>query len=92
MVPDEVRRRPKNVALYKALIHRILTSSRSREALRDARVRARLADLVRFDRVEAMLDGLAAGRSLGMAALWQLECLVGFAEWYARASREHGVN
>jgi hypothetical protein len=39
-----------------------------------------------------MLDGLAAGRSLGVAALWQLECVVSFAEWYARASREHGVD
>jgi len=92
MVPDEVRRRPKSVVFYKALIHRLLTSSRSREALRDVRVRARLADLVRFDRVEAMLDGLAAGGSPGVGALWQLECLVGFAGWYARASREHGVN
>jgi asparagine synthetase B (glutamine-hydrolysing) len=92
IVPEEVRLRPKNVGLYKAFVPRVLTSSRSRQALRDTRVRARLADLVRFERIEAMLDGLAAGRSLGVAALWQLECVVSFAEWYARASREHGVD
>ncbi len=92
IVPDEVRFRPKSMGLYTAFIPRILTSARSREALRDARVRARLADLVRFERIEAMLDGLAAGRSLNAAALWQLECVFNFAEWYARASREYGVD
>jgi len=92
IVPDEARLLPKDIGLYTAFIPRILTSPRSRQALRDERVRARLADLVRFERIEAMLDGLAAGRSLGMAALWQLECVVGFAEWYGRASREHGVD
>jgi asparagine synthase (glutamine-hydrolysing) len=92
IAPDEVRLRPKNIGLYAALIPRLLTSPRAREALRDTRVRARLADLVRFERVDAMLDGLAAGRSLSMAAIWQLECLVGFAEWYGRASREYGVD
>jgi asparagine synthetase B (glutamine-hydrolysing) len=92
LVPDEVRLRSKDIGLYKAFIPRVLTSPRARQAVRDARVRARLADWVRFERIEAMLDGLAAGRPLGAAALWQLECVVGFAEWYARASREHGVD
>jgi asparagine synthetase B (glutamine-hydrolysing) len=92
IVPDKVRLHSKNIGLYKAFIPRVLTSPRARLALRDARVRARLADFVRFERIEAMLDGLAAGRSLGVAALWQLECVVGFAEWYARASREYGVD
>jgi asparagine synthase (glutamine-hydrolysing) len=92
VVPDPVRLLSKNIGLYKAFIARVLTSPRSRQALRDPNVRARLAGLVRFARIEPMLDGLAAGRSLGMAALWQLECVVGFAEWYARASREYGVD
>jgi hypothetical protein len=92
VVPDEVRLLSKNIGLYRAFIPRILTSPRSRHAVRDSRVRARLADLVRFERIEAMLDGLAAGRSLGIVALWQLECVVSFAEWYAQASREHGVD
>jgi asparagine synthetase B (glutamine-hydrolysing) len=92
LVPNAVRRRPKDVSLYLTLIPRILTSHRARTALRNEAVRRRLADLVRFERIEAMLDGLAAGRKLGGDALWQLECVVSFAEWYARASREHGVD
>jgi len=92
MVPDEVRLLPKNIGLYRAFIPRVLTSPRSRQVLRDVQVRGRLADLVRFERIEAMLDGLAAGRTLGLAALWHLECVVSFAEWYARASREYGVD
>jgi hypothetical protein len=92
IVPDEVRLAPKDIGLYRAFIPRVLTSPRSREALRDPRVRARLKDLVRVDRVEATLDGLAAGRALGTNALWQLECVVNFADWYTRASREHGVD
>ncbi len=91
IVPEEVRLLPKEIGLYRAFIPRVLTSPRSREALGDARVRARLADLVRFERIEAMLDGLAAGRQLELGALWHLECVVSFAEWYARASREYGV-
>lgn len=92
IVPDEVRLAPKDVSLYRAFIARVLTSPRAREAVRDARVRARLADLVRFERVDAMLDGLAAGRALGASALWHLECLVSFAQWYAKASSEYGVD
>jgi asparagine synthase (glutamine-hydrolysing) len=92
IVPDEVRLRPKDVGLYRALIPRVLTSPRSREAVREARVKKRLADLVRFERVEAMLDGLAAGRELRGAALWQLECVVSFADWYSRASVEYGID
>jgi asparagine synthetase B (glutamine-hydrolysing) len=90
-VPDGVRLAPKDIGLYRALVPRILTSPLARQAVRDERVRSRLADLVRFERIEAMLDGLAAGRALGDGALWQLECVVSFAEWYARASREYGV-
>jgi asparagine synthase (glutamine-hydrolysing) len=92
IVPDKVRLLSKDIGLYRALIPRVLASPRSRQALRDPRVRTRLADLVRFERIDAMLDGLEAGRRLGMATLWQLECVVSFAEWYARASREHGVD
>ncbi len=91
VVPDAVRLAPKSIGLYRALIPKVLTSPRSREALRDTRVRRRLADLVRFERVEAMVDGLAAGRSLTINALWALECLVSFAVWYARASEDCGV-
>jgi asparagine synthetase B (glutamine-hydrolysing) len=91
-VPDEVRLAEKNIGLYRALIPRVLCSQRSRESLRDARVRARLAGLIRFERAESMLDALASGRSLSPSALWQLECLVSFAEWYGRASRDHGVD
>jgi len=92
VVPDAVRDLSKNIGLYRAFIPRVLTSPRSRQALRDPRVRARLADLVRFERIDAMIDGLAAGRSLSTNALWQLECVVSFAEWYGRASREYGVD
>jgi asparagine synthetase B (glutamine-hydrolysing) len=92
VVPDPVRTAEKNTGLYEAFIRRILASPRSREALRDARVRRRLSGLVRFERIDAMLDGLAQGRSLGPAPLWQLECVVSFARWYARASRELGVD
>jgi hypothetical protein len=60
--------------------------------VRDPSIRNRLAGLVRFERIDGMLDTLAAGAELGPAALWQLECLVGFAEWYARISREYGVD
>jgi asparagine synthetase B (glutamine-hydrolysing) len=91
LVPDSVRLQSKDIGLYHAFIPRILTSARAREAVRDVRVKARLADLVRFDRIEAMLDGLAAGRPLGAGALWQLECLVCFADWYVTASSEYGV-
>jgi asparagine synthase (glutamine-hydrolysing) len=91
LVPDDVRAAPKNIGLYNAFIPRVLTSSRSRAGLRDARVRTRLGGLVRFERIEAMLDGLASGRPLTAGALWQLECVICFADWYARASREHGV-
>jgi hypothetical protein len=92
LVPDEVRLLSKDIGLYRALIPRILTSPRSRQAVRNARVKARLAALVRFERLEAMLDRLAAGQPLGTSALWQLECVVSFADWYARASSEHGVD
>jgi asparagine synthase (glutamine-hydrolysing) len=92
LVPDAVRLAPKNVGLYTAFIPRVLTSPRSRASLRDSRVRARLADLVRLERVETMLDGLAEGRVLTTSTLWQLECVVSFAEWYSRASREYGVD
>jgi asparagine synthase (glutamine-hydrolysing) len=92
IVPDGVRLLRKDVGLYEAFIPRVLTSPLAREAIADIRVRHRLADLVRFERIDGMLDGLAAGRSLGEGALWHLECVVSFAEWYARASREHGVD
>jgi hypothetical protein len=92
LVPDSMRLQPKNIGLYRAFIPRVLTSPRAREAVRDARVKARLAELVRFERVEAMLDALAAGRPLGAGALWHLECVVSFAEWYTRASSEYGVD
>jgi hypothetical protein len=78
--------------LHDALLPRILSSSRARAALRDDRVQARLRNLVRFERLDAMLDRLASGRRLGPGALWALECVVSFAEWYARASREYGVD
>jgi asparagine synthase (glutamine-hydrolysing) len=92
LLPDDVRLRAKDIGLYNAFIPRVLTSPRARQAVRDARVHARLADWVRFDRLEGMLDRLAAGQSLRKAALWQLECVVSFAEWYVRASSEYGVS
>jgi asparagine synthase (glutamine-hydrolysing) len=91
LVPDDVRLLSKNIGLYKAFIPRILSSPRAREAIRDTRVKARLAHLVRFERIEAMLDALNARHSLSMDALWHLECLVSFAEWYSRSSVEYGV-
>jgi hypothetical protein len=91
-VPDAVRLRPKETGLYRAFIPRVLTSPRARQALSDGRVRSRLCDLVRFERVDAMLGTLAAGRPLATIALWHLECLTSFAEWYAHASRDYGVD
>lgn len=91
-IPEEVRLRPKDIGLYRALIPRVLTSSRLRAALRDAQVRRRLSHLVRFEQVDVMLDAVAAGHAMRGGALWQLECLASFAEWYAHASRELGVD
>jgi asparagine synthetase B (glutamine-hydrolysing) len=92
IVPDEARLAPKDIGLYRVLIPRVLTSRRARGAIGDDCVRARLAHLVRFDAVDAMLDRLASGETLPLPALWQLEYLVVFADWYSRASREYGVD
>jgi asparagine synthase (glutamine-hydrolysing) len=92
IVPDDVRLAPKDVGLYRALIPKILTSRRAREAMRDDRVRKRIAHLVRFDAIDTLLDALASGQALSFAELWPLECIAAFAEWYSRAAREYGVD
>ena len=90
-VPAGVRDAPKDARLAEALSCRVVSSARARRVLGDERVRERLADWIRFEKVEAMLDEAAAGRLGGMGVSWPLECLVTFADWYARAHREYGV-
>jgi asparagine synthetase B (glutamine-hydrolysing) len=92
VIPEEVRIRGKDVDLPTSLLRRIVTSRASREALRNQRVRHRLGDWIRFDRVEGLLDAIDRGYNPGDPTFWQqVEGLVSFAYWYARASREYGV-
>jgi hypothetical protein len=70
---------------------RIVASAGAADVLRDPGIRERLADLVRFERVEAILDGLRVGREPDEVQVLQLESLVTFADWLAQASREYGV-
>jgi asparagine synthase (glutamine-hydrolysing) len=91
-LPDEVRAREKDIGLIMRLNRAIFASPAARRALRDPLVRDRLADWVRFDRVEGVLDAIATGYDPGDGAFWrQIESLVAFAYWYRRAYREHGV-
>jgi asparagine synthase (glutamine-hydrolysing) len=91
-IPDAVRLRPKDASLDEALEPGVLLAPTTRKLLADANVRRRLRDWVRFDEVERLLRDLESGPKLPLRAIWQLCCLVGFAEWYGRASREYGVD
>lgn len=91
-IPDAVRTSLKDVRLADELSPRIVGSVRARQLLADTRVRERLAGWLRFDKVDAMQNSAAAGRLRTFEPLWALECLLTFADWYARASREYGVD
>ena len=90
-IPDEVRTAVKDVHLAAELSPRIVSSTRARRLLADTRVRERLAGWLRFEKVDAMQDAAATGQLRSYEPLWALECLLTFADWYARASREYGV-
>jgi asparagine synthase (glutamine-hydrolysing) len=91
VIPGETRQRPKDTRMAVQLDWAILTQPATRAILRDRNVRDRLADWVRFERVEGILDSVERGYSPTDRQRLQLECLVTFAEWYGRASREYGV-
>jgi hypothetical protein len=92
LAPEPVRLRPKDTHQDEVLAPEILQASSTRDLLADARVRARLGEWVRFPVVEGLLDDVRAGYRPPPGQLWQLHCLVGFAHWYRRASREYGVD
>ncbi len=91
-LPEDIRTRPKDARLADAFAREIVVSPRARDVFRNDRVRKRLADWIRFDRLESLLDAIARGYPPSDTLLWQLERLLAFAEWYARASREYGVD
>ncbi|HEY8091193.1 MAG TPA: asparagine synthase-related protein [Polyangiaceae bacterium] len=90
-VPDDVRLRPKDVRLDDELAPELLVAPSTRDLLADARVRERLREWVRFQAVERLLDDVRAGYRPPLLLQWHLHCLIAFAYWYRRASREHGV-
>jgi asparagine synthetase B (glutamine-hydrolysing) len=90
-VPDAVRTRSKDVRLYHVLVSRMLGSAQSFRVIRDENVRRRLSEWIDFDALETMLHAAGARRIGRISLLWQLECVVSFADWYARASREWGI-
>jgi hypothetical protein len=91
-IPDAVRLRPKDTRLDEALEPAVLLAPATRRVLADANVRKRLSDWVRFDEVERLLRAFEIGPRPPYRQFWQLTCLIGFAEWYGRASREYGVD
>ena len=91
-VPDAARLAPKDTRLDELLAPDMLVAPATRDALADPLVRARLRDWVRWPVVEHLLDDVKAGFRPGLRQLWQLHCLIGFARWYRRASRDHGVD
>jgi hypothetical protein len=90
-VPDAVRLRPKDSRLDRQLEPELLRAPWTRDLLADARVRERLREWVRFPVVDRVLDDAARGLPLLPRQVGQLQSLVAFAQWYRRASREHGV-
>jgi asparagine synthetase B (glutamine-hydrolysing) len=91
-IPDAVRTLAKDTRFAQSTLPSILTSPRARAVLRDEQVRRRLAEWVHFEKVDAMLDAVPRGYRLAERSSWQLECLVSFADWYARAARVHSVS
>jgi asparagine synthase (glutamine-hydrolysing) len=91
-VPDVLRNAPKDTRLAEELLARILVSPVSRGSFRDLSVRQRIDSWVRFDRVEGMLDRIAAGDRPGPRVMSQLEGLLAFAQWYKTARAEYNVS
>ncbi|HSY23043.1 MAG TPA: asparagine synthase C-terminal domain-containing protein [Polyangiaceae bacterium] len=89
--PEAVVTRAKDIRLYHVLVSRMLGSLDSFRVVRDGNVRKRLSDWIDFDMLEAMLHAAGARKIGSLSLLWQLECVVSFADWYARASREWGI-
>jgi asparagine synthase (glutamine-hydrolysing) len=90
-VPEAVRLLPKDARLDRELEPELLVAPWSRDVLADAAVRKRLGEWVRFPTVERILDDAARGNRPTLRQIWQLQCLIAFAQWYRRASREYGV-
>jgi len=91
-VPEDVRTRAKDDRLATLFQRKVLTSRSVRKALDDPRVRDRLGDWVRFDRVHGLLDAIGSGYDPSDVTFWiQIQGVIGFAYWYARASREYGI-
>ena len=90
--PDAVRMRPKDARLDVELEPELLLAPWTRDLLADTVVRQRLREWVRFQTVERILDDVVRGYRPPLRQLWQLHCLVAFAQWYRRASREYGVD
>jgi asparagine synthase (glutamine-hydrolysing) len=90
-IPESVRTLAKDVRLADTLGSRIVTSPQARRVLRDAGARERFAGWIRFEKLEALLDAIEAGYRPNEWVYWQIECALTLCEWYARASREYGV-
>ena len=91
-IPESVRMLSKDVRLPDELLPHIVCSQQARASLRDGAVRERLSGWVRFERLDAMLDAIPRGYRPAAVPLWQLECIVTFADWYSRAAAEFGVS
>lgn len=92
IIPERVRLLPKDLRLFRVLLRDLVTLESSRAALSDPLVRRRLDGWVRFDEVDRIAMAIEAGHEPSWWLLWQLECLISFAHWYRRASREYGVD
>jgi hypothetical protein len=91
-IPEETRLRRKDDRLASDLMHAIMSSRGTRELLRDEHVRDRLSRWVRFERVEGNLQAIGRGYDPDDHVFWQqITGIVGFAYWFARASREYGI-
>lgn len=90
-IPDAVRARPKDVRLHHLLASRMLGSADCLRVVRDPNVRKRLCGWIDFGALEAALCAAGARKIGNVSLLWQLESVVSFADWYARASREWGL-
>jgi len=91
-VSEPFRLRPKDLRLVLDMAPDVLLTEATRRVLADVRVRRRLAQWVRFDVVEELIERLRRGYRPSLRVLWPLECLVAFAQWYARAASEYGVD
>jgi asparagine synthase (glutamine-hydrolysing) len=90
-IPETVRTAPKDVRFGEHVLPLVVGSARARQVLRADEVRRRLEGWVRLQKLDAILDAIPRGYTPSELLAWQLECVVTFAEWYARASKEYGI-